>query len=145
MSVSRRAVCLCFPPAAFQPPCCLPQPRTKHIAAPEQHGVLSYLAAAAAVLAPDAPLLSCSPAVPWVRRQHCATGLARRMYCTTTPPACPTATPCAGPAGGSHLGPGFGVRLEKKVLAQFVLWICYFCSLLDMVQTDRCIFFSDSL
>lgn len=35
----------------------------------------------------------------------------------------------------------FGVRLEKKVLAQFVLWICYFHSLLDMVQTDRCIFF----
>lgn len=39
----------------------------------------------------------------------------------------------------------FGVRLEKKVLAQFVLWVCYFHSLLDMVQTDRCIFFSDSL
>lgn len=31
----------------------------------------------------------------------------------------------------------FGVRLEQKVLAQFVSWICYFHSLLDMVQTDR--------
>lgn len=38
-----------------------------------------------------------------------------------------------------------GVRLENKVLAQFVLWVCYFHSLLDMVQTDQCIFFSDSL
>lgn len=53
--------------------------------------------------------------------------------------------PATGPSGGSHVVPGFGVRLEKKVLARFVLWICYFCSLLDMVQTDRCIFFSDSL
>lgn len=54
-------LCVCaFLPAAFQPPCCLPQPWTKHIAATEQHGILSYLPAAAAVLAPDAPVLSCT-------------------------------------------------------------------------------------
>ncbi|KAJ7395098.1 Cyclin-dependent kinase 8 [Pitangus sulphuratus] len=49
--------------------------------------------------------------------------------------------PATERSSGSRIVPGFGVRLEKKVLAQFVLWICYFCSLLDMVQTDRCIFF----
>lgn len=38
-----------------------------------------------------------------------------------------------------------GVSLEEKVLAQFVLWVCYFHGLLDMVQTDQCVFFSDSL
>lgn len=90
------------------------------------------------------------------RRWCCRTGraaacqepaLGHRMYCTTTPPTVPPPrpTPCHGAGGGSHLVPGVGVRLEKKVLARFVLWICYFCSLLDMVQTDRCIFFSDSL
>lgn len=77
---------------------------------------------------------------------------ATRMYCTTTPPTCPAATTHPLPqrrvaAPESYLA--FGVRLEEKVLAQFVLWICYFHNLLDMVQTDRCffllIFFSDSL
>lgn len=152
----RRAVCLCFPPAAFQPPCCLPQPRTKHIAATEQHGILSYLPAAAAVLAPDPPVLSrtrcrrcavadaAGPAAqlrarspPWAR--ECTV----QPHLPPVPP--PPPAPATGPSGGSHVVPGFGVRLERKVLARFVLWICYFCSLLDMVQTDRCVFFSDGL
>lgn len=134
-------LCVCaFPPAAFQPPCCLPQPRTKHIAAPEQHGVLSYLPAAAAVLAPDAPVLS---------RTRCRPGRAAAARSPPWAAEC-TVQPHLHPshrhgAGRSHLVPGFGVRLEKEVLARFVLWICYFCSLLDMVQTERCIFFSDSL
>lgn len=105
MSVLRRAVCLCSPPAAFQPPCCLPQPRTKHIAAPEQHGVLSYLPAAAAVLAPDAPVLSC-PRCPGCAVTDAAgpatcqePALGQRMYCTTTPPTCPTAAACPRPRG----------------------------------------------
>lgn len=95
------------PFAAFQPTCCLPQPRTKHkrLAAAEQPGLLSYLAAAPAVRAPDAPLLTRG------RRQAAGTG-----------PPRPGRT-C------------FGVRLEQIVLAQFVSWVCCFHSLLNVVRT----------
>lgn len=119
-------LCVCAsPPAAFQPPCCLPQPRTKHIAATEQHGILSYLPAAAAVLAPDPPVLSCT------RCRRCAVadaagpaaaacqepGLGQRMYCTTTPPTCPTATSHPLPRGRGG-APTFylvlGLDLKRK-------------------------------
>lgn len=44
-------------PAALQSTCCLPEPWTKHITAPEQHGILLYLPTATPVLPPDPPLL----------------------------------------------------------------------------------------
>lgn len=83
--VTKGCVSVLSPPAAFQPPCCLPQPRTKHIAATEQHGILSYLPAAAAVLAPDAPVLSCT------RCRRCAAAAA--------------AGPAARSPPGARLGP----------------------------------------
>lgn len=40
--------------------------------------------------------------------------------------------------GGSfQVVPKFGVRLEKKSASTVVLWVCYFHSLLDRVQTDQ--------
>lgn len=47
----------CFLPVALQSTCCLPEPWTKHITAPEQHGIFLYLPTAAPVLPPDPPLL----------------------------------------------------------------------------------------
>lgn len=47
----------CFLPVALQSTCCLPEPWTKHITAPEQHGIFLYLPTAAPVLSPDPPLL----------------------------------------------------------------------------------------
>lgn len=46
--------------SAFQSTCCLSQPWTKHITAPEQHGILSYLPAASTVLTSDTSVLSCA-------------------------------------------------------------------------------------
>lgn len=46
-----------FLPAALQSTCCLPEPWTKHITAPKQHGILLYLPTAASVLPPEPPLL----------------------------------------------------------------------------------------
>lgn len=54
--------------AAFKSTCCLPEPRTKHITAPEQHGILLYLPAASTVLTPDPPLLS--PRQPGARKRE---------------------------------------------------------------------------
>lgn len=44
-------------PAALQSTCCLPEPWTKHITAPKQHGILLYLPTAAPVLPPNPSLL----------------------------------------------------------------------------------------
>ena len=54
---------------AFKSTRCLPEPRTKHSTAPEQHGVLLYLPAAAAVLPPDPPLLT-APSTHTRTRTH---------------------------------------------------------------------------
>lgn len=51
---------VCFP-AALQSTCCLPEPWTKHITAPKQHGILLYLPTATPVLPPDPPLLKTPP------------------------------------------------------------------------------------
>lgn len=67
---------------AFQSTCCLPQPWTKHITATEQHGLLSYLPAASAVLPPDTPVLSW---LEWHRR-WCGPGSGReRVPCVQQP------------------------------------------------------------
>ena len=140
--------------AAFQSACCLPQPRTKHITAAEQHGVLNYLPAASTVLPPDTSVLSCvghRPCTVAVPQAACSSrrepGMGHENVLCSHAVRCPVAefhrfSQIGVVASTLSLS---GVRLEKKVLAQFVLWVCYFHSLLDMVQTVQCIFFSDSL
>lgn len=89
---------------------------------------------------PDRPCC-CTPGT-WLGPQECTVTIASSSKCLIAKFHCFSQ---AGSGGSLRLYPFYGVRLEKKVLAQLVLWICYFHSLLDMVQTDQCIVFSHSL
>lgn len=113
---------------AFQSTCCLSQPWTKHITAPEQHGILSYLPAASTVLTSDTSVLSCA-GVCQCTVAHAA-GLAaalrepgvghanvlyNHIYTTSSSRVPPVVTDWGG---SFQVVPKFGVRLEMKVLAQ---------------------------
>lgn len=88
--------------AALQSTCCLPEPWTKHITAPKQHGILLYLPTAAPVLPSDPPLLthlSHTHAYLRIHSPHhahlneCTEGRGDVSEATTTPPLCATTTP----------------------------------------------------
>ena len=114
---------------AFQSTCCLSQPWTKHITAPEQHGILSYLPAASTVLTSDTSVLS-RAGVCQCTVAHAA-GLAAalcgnlvwamRMYCATTSSQCPVAKFYQLSQIGvvaSRLYLSLELDLKRKVLAQ---------------------------